>query len=465
MSHQEYSNLLQFILSRDENIVIELLRDADACRTFIRLLTPLSQHFLFRMLMIPEPLELSTVRAWAPPGSERSLNQAFSQLQECHFFIVEQLPREIGVRLHPDIRHILLYGNLNKTDDFRYQSHSVKSEFPLQMKPQNSNPQREQGHLTNLEEIPYVPPEVLDDWSASQLDKILYWMLELTDKIDPEMRQLLRDSHLIEIDNKLTKDGHQFVLTDRRSQIWLIVRSYLNSFLQDTSSELISALRFILKLGSLQFTRGYPISMLSDTQQKLLTPFCSLGLIYIDKSNFRNYFFPTRVVLNFFGKEQISQSEGWILIDTNFKITAYTTSPLNVALLKKFSYITYQMPGFTSAYISPVKLREALDQGTSLDDILTFLKLNICTTKGEGKIPPDVEHQLLVWKNQRERITTTPDCVMRTYQSKEMAEAARALAEEMIGFIAIFPLENGQTVVITTEDIEAGYSAALKQIR
>ena len=235
MSNQEYSNLLDFILKRDEHVVLELLKDVDACRTFIRLLTPLSQHFLFRMLMIPEPLELSIIRTWAPPGCERDLQQAFNQLHECHFFVLEQLPTEIGVQLHPDIRNILLHGNTKPSNSFGYQTSNVKSEFFLQTSSPSIFPEKEQPHLTNLEQIPYLDPKILDDWSSSQLDKILKWMLQLDTNIDPEMRDLLRDSHLIEMDDQLTKEGHQFVLSDRRSQIWLIVRSYLNSFLQNTS--------------------------------------------------------------------------------------------------------------------------------------------------------------------------------------------------------------------------------------
>lgn len=458
---KEYSNLLDFIIKRDEYVVLELLKDIDSCRTFIRLLSPLSQHFLFRMLMIQEPLELSIIRTWAPPGCERNLQQAFNQLSECHFFVLKQLSLEVGVQLHPDIRRVLLNGNSEKSDDSQYQSQFVKSEsFPFQTSSPSIFPPREQVRLTNLEEIPYKEPQELDDWSASQLDKILYWMLELDSKIDPEMRQLLRKSHLIEIDNTLTKEGHQFVLSDRRSQIWLIVRSYLSTFIS-SPPELILALKFILKLGSYQFTRGYHVSTLTSTQQELLAPFCSLGLILLD----RDFFFPTRVVLNFFGKEQLDKSEGWILIDTNFKITAYTSSPLHVALLKKFSYITYQMPGFTSAYISPVKLRDALDKGTSLEDILSFLRLNICTTKGEGKIPSDVEHQLLVWKSQRERITTTENCVMRTYTSEDKANVARQIADRLFGFIGYFKLETGQIVVVTTEEIEEEYKRNLIEER
>ncbi|OHT07590.1 hypothetical protein TRFO_05247 [Tritrichomonas foetus] len=456
---QNYSNLLQFIISRDESIVIELLKDADACRTFIRLLTPLSQHFLFRMLMIPDLLPLSTIRGWAPPGTEAKLADAFNQLRDCHIIILNRLQNgEFGAQIHPEIRNVLLHG----TSSSKFQSStSQKPQFPFHVKPSNIFPEPSSNSLDDLTKAPEVSPETLDKWSSTQLDKILYWMLKLDEKIEPGMRQLLRDSNLIEIDNELTKEGHQFVLADRRSQIWLIVRSYLSSFLQDTSSDLISALRFLLKLGSLQFTRGYPVSSLLEPQRKLLEPFCSLGLVY--QGNMKNYFFPTRIVLNFFGKEQLSQSEGWLLIDTNFKITAYTSSPLHVALLKKFTLITYEMPGFTSAYLSPNSFKKALKEGTSLSDIIRFLKSNL-SSKGDGIIPPDVEHQLHVWKNQRDRIKTTPNCVMRTFLSRDDADAAHEIAEKNMGFVARFDSNDNYTI-ITTEEIEEEFAKQLKALR
>ena len=459
----DYENLLKFIISREEHIVIELLRDPPACRTFLRLLKPLSQHLLFRLLMIPGPVPLALIREWAPTGKESYLSEAFSELRECHFLDITMLQDVTRVQLHPDIRHALLSTGGDEMSFDYDRSDKTESKFSLDVKTSSIFPEKPKVELTNLNEIPEVSADVLDEYSSSQLDKILYWMLKLSDKIDEEMKQLLRDSELINMENELTRKGHQFVLEDRKSQIWQIVSSYLNSFLQDTSSDLIAALRFLLKLGSLQFTRGYPIKSLKGPQTRLLSPFSSLGLVYLGTKDKKGFFFPTRVVLNFFGKEQITKSEGWLLIDTNFKITAYTSSPLHVALLKKFTLITYEMPGFTSAYLSPNSFKKALKEGTTLDDILKFLKSNI-SSKGDGKIPPDVEHQLLVWKNQRDRIRTTPDCVLRTYLDRQEYEVARAIADDLMGVIKEF-VRDDRYYLITKEEIEDEYAQRLKEYR
>jgi transcription initiation factor TFIIH subunit 4 len=225
---------------------------------------------------------------------------------------------------------------------------------------------------------------------------------------------------------------------------------------------MIGVLRFLLKLGSLQFTRGYLIGQLTKVQHSLLKPFRSLGLLYYGRKDApEGYYFPTRVVLNFFGRSELFASEGWILIDTNFKITAYTSSDLHVALLNKFAIITYQMPGFTSAYISPNSFRQALDDGTSLNDILNFLRVNL-SPLGGGTIPANVEYQFHVWQKQRDRIQVWPNCVLRNIHVPEVAQKATEIARELMGFIAYFPGENG-IALITTEEIEAEFAVRLRR--
>jgi hypothetical protein len=98
----------------------------------------------------------------------------------------------------------------------------------------------------------------------------------------------------------------------------------------------------------------------------------------------------------------------------------------------------------------------------SIDDILGFLKTNL-SSLGGGKIPTNVEHQFYVWQKQRDRIQVTPNCVLRTFPLVDQAERAVQLAQEMMGFVAYFPGENG-FAIITTEEIEAAYAIRLKQM-
>jgi hypothetical protein len=196
---------------------------------------------------------------------------------------------------------------------------------------------------------------------------------------------------------------------------------------------MISALRFLLNLGSLQFTRGYAIDSLSDVQQSLLKPFKSLGPLHFGHKGLPGgFYFPTPVVLKFFGRSELFASECWILIDTNFKITAYVKTKLQVELLKRFSLITYEMPGFASASISPDPFKRALEEGTSLGDIPSFLRANLSGI-GDGRTPPNVEDQFYIWQKQRDRIVTTPNCVLRTFPTEKQSVQAAELTGSMNG--------------------------------
>ena len=457
---QESRRLINFIIGLQEDTVVDLLRDPGTCRTFIRLLSPLAQHMLSRLLMLPTPIDLSHIRSWAPMDREKQSKheEAFGQLYDCHFLsITETEQGTYRAMLRDEIRQILLGRHVEERREAR---ESEKYGAFSEVKSSSIFATERKVGLTTLANVPYVKEEVLDDWAASQLEKILLWMMQLTTKIDPDIKQLLADAKLVNFDNSLTKDGHQFVLADPRAQIWRIVKSYLESFERESDQNLIAALRFVLKLGSLQFTRGYQIADLSPAQQQLLKPFNALGLLYYGHPDLPSgYFFPTRVVLNFFGKGDLFRTDGWILIDTNFKITAYTSNRLHVALLRKFTLITYEMPGFTSAYISADSFHKALEAGASMHDILNFLKLNL-SSLGDGVIPPVVEHQFHVWEEQRNRLKVTPNSICRQYTSEEQARRAMEMAGEMYGFIGYFPV-GSSIFVITKKDIEPEYGNRL----
>lgn len=130
---------------------------------------------------------------------------------------------------------------------------------------------------------PYIPtnsvvfcsPNVLDGWASSRLEKIIEYMLKMGTDIEQTVQQILVDSGLINFDGELINDGHQFVLWSARDQLWRIVNRYLSE-----SADLISSLKFLLKLGSLQFTRGYLFDHLNQTEKNTLSTICLNGICF-----------------------------------------------------------------------------------------------------------------------------------------------------------------------------------------
>ena len=446
--------LLNYIRQQPESVVLDIIQDEDACRTYIKLLPPMSQQILFRLLLIPNGFPVTEIRKWS---NNESIVNCTNELIVSHLVQYFQDPsNHTFIKIMPLVREVLM-GQRQKPEGGFHQSVKVENPF---LQPQNSifgTPTIKKELSSDFGDCPNVPESILDEFSKDQLYNILSYMLQLTQEIDDEARKILYDSGLMEFGGTLTTDGHRFLLMNPKEQIWRIVQTYLNN-----TKDLISSIRFILQIGSMQLTHGYPISKLPNFLETLIHPFRAIGLVYIQNG----YFYPTKSILNFFGRSDIFKSEGWLFMDTNFKITAFPRNELQTNLLKKFAIITYEFPGFTSAFISPNSFRSALNDGTTLDDIITFLRSNLSKTIGSGKIPDNVEKQLHVWRDERDRTKVYGNATMRQYHDRKEAEIAAQIARDMNGLIfGPYYREQFQSyVVITDKDIDASYSQEINNI-
>ena len=445
--------LLDYIRQQPENIVLSIIADEDACRTYIKLLPPLAQQILFRILFLPNGFPVSEMSMWTRNFDLMSM--AYNELRTAH--LVDDFTdsnNRYFVKIKPSVREVLL--DMGPKKEFKFQQMKVKVENPF-LQPQEPFGSVYDDVKPDPNTFPIIQEEVLDAFAKDQLHNILSYMLHLTDDIDDEARKILSDSGLMEFGGNLVPDGHRFLLMSPKEQIWRIVQSYLNN-----TKDLISSLRFILQIGSMQLTRGYPISALPNFLQALIDPFNAIGLVYIHN----NFFFPTKSILNFFGKSDIFKSEGWMFMDTNFKITAFPRSQLDTALLKKFAIVTYEFPGFASAFVSPNSFREALDQGTTLDDIIKFLETNLSKTVGSGKIPDAVQKQFSVWRDQRDRIVCYSNTIMRQYNNERQAAYAADIARSLNGLVfgPYFKKESQYFIVITRGEIEEEYAQHILNI-
>ncbi|EAY13060.1 hypothetical protein TVAG_212420 [Trichomonas vaginalis G3] len=448
--------LFKYIRKQPEDFVINLISDQDACRTYIRLLPPLSQQILFRLLYIERGFPRSEVEKWSPKSKSNDLINAIKKLIKAHLvYIVTDTISEnsynSSIIINKRVREVLLGTYVED-----------KKAFVRQKNPFAPDDQPDENFVPfdelDQSKFPTIDEKILDDFSNYQLESILSFMLKLRDNIDNEAKKILSDAKLMEFGGNLCPKGHRFLLLSPKEQIWRIVKCYLKF-----TKDLHSSLRFLLKIGSMELSKGYPITSLTPTQKELLSPFKTIGLVYIDG----DYFYPTKSILNFFGKSNIFQTEGWMLIDTNFKITAFPKSPLHTALLKKFANVTYEFPGFASAFISPNSFREALNQGTTLDDIIGFLKSNLSHKIGSGQIPSAVMKQFYVWRDQRERLTVTHECIMRQYTNPNDANLAAQCAKQLAGYV-YGPAEKKEShywIVITLSSIEQSYKPYLDMIQ
>ena len=101
----------------------------------------------------------------------------------------------------------------------------------------------------------------------------------------------------------------------------------------------VEVLSFLFMLGSLELGRAYNTTTLQQSRHQMLTPLVDFGLVYIPKSS-PNQFFPTRLATTLTSDASAlrsvsagfdaaltadSSSKGFIVIETNYRLYAYTS--------------------------------------------------------------------------------------------------------------------------------------------
>ncbi|KAI8868362.1 transcription factor Tfb2 [Ramicandelaber brevisporus] len=187
---------------------------------------------------------------------------------------------------------------------------------------------------------------------------------------------------------RISSLGFQFLLLDRWSQVWALLLQYLWMVEHSRNGmDVVDALHFLFKLGSLQFGSDYATVNNSTTQSKMLGDLRELGLVYQRKKGSRR-FYPTRLATMLTsGSSRVANAaatvgqstdgtapqKGFIILETNYKLYAFTSSPLHMAILNLFSELTGRFPNMVTAVLTRESIRRALTNGVTARQIVSFL--------------------------------------------------------------------------------------------
>lgn len=247
---------------------------------------------------------------------------------------------------------------------------------------------------------------------------------------------------------KLTGLGFQFLLAPKPKQVWEVLKlKYLMGYnLQQKI--------FLCKLAFGQINVGYKMEGLEDYKIGVLEHLEGIGLAFLDRhqsvntsdqgydqrnSQGQGAFYLTYLIkgllynnrplneaiellsqtdsINSNFDENISDfsenKEQFIILETNFKIYAYTDSLLHKAILNYFSEAGVSLPGFQCYTITRAKIQAACEQDITPEQIITYLKdhahekqynSSLPGLGGVGKkhiLPPVVTDSIRLWGMER----------------------------------------------------------------
>ncbi|KAI9673441.1 MAG: RNA polymerase II transcription factor B 52 kDa subunit [Caeruleum heppii] len=416
-----------------------------ALAIFRRMLPHLAKAFVMAMLYMSKPLPSTDLDAWqtarltetGPTGSMLTIRsereQALSMLNRLHILTVASDPGQPQtLKLTNPFAQSLSRALTGGGD---HQSFGVPCEVP-------------DKHQVDL--------DFLDAFARSQWEGILHYMVGSTglsgdgagEGPSQGVTKLLQLGGLVEVKGRrveITQAGFSFLLQEVNAQIWSLLIFYVKHA-KDLNMDDVEVLSFLFMLGSLELGQDYSIATLTATQIQLLDDLGDFGIIYRRKSSSRR-FYPTRLATTltsdsgalrsvragFDDAVRATDGRGFVIIETNYRVYAYTSSPLQIAVLSLFTRLSTRYPNMVSGRITRESIRRAIGTGITSDQIISYLSTHAHPQmrKTPPVLPPTVVDQIRLWQIEGERMKATSGFLFKEWGSQAEYERTCRYAEEI----------------------------------
>ena len=189
---------------------------------------------------------------------------------------------------------------------------------------------------------------------------------------------LMQRDHQTNDKLNITSLGFQFLLQDVNSQLWALLLHYL-SMADERNMDLVEVLAFFFTVGGLELGRAYESRGFSQTQLQTLEELSDYGLVY-RPSKSAKYFFPTRLASTLtstasplLSRLNDQEEQGYLILETNYRVYAYTANLLRIAILNLFVTLKSRLPNLVIGQITRHSVKSALNKGITADQIITYL--------------------------------------------------------------------------------------------
>lgn len=216
----------------------------------------------------------------------------------------------------------------------------------------------------------------------------------------------------------------------------------------------VDVLSFLFMLGSLELGQSYSKANLTPTQAQMLLDLGDYGIIYQNGSSSSSYY-PTRLAttltsdagalrsasssfnstLNTLPSSSGSLDNGFLVVETNYRIYAYTSSPLQIAILQLFCRLSTRYPNMIAGKITRESIRRAVAMGITADQIISFMSTHAHPQMKKQNLslvlPPTVVDQIRLWQIEGERMKATTGFLFKDFVNVAEFEGPCRYAEEI----------------------------------
>lgn len=436
--------LHEFLVQQDDHLINELYTHPATCMSVFRELPEIAKHVIIRILFINQAIARQLIDTWVKEEKADLLAETFRVIS--------------GLRIWQEFRNnnVIAY-QLN--DTFR-----VNLQKALFGGGENWTPATklhgEDKHKKSIQE--------LDTYSKERWDSLLSYLARgnPNGKVSQEVIHLLKHAKLCEADGETR---FQFLLLDRASQVWYLLIEYLG-YIQQKGFNLVKVLSFILQLGFCSLGTDYVCDNDDKEMSQVIQHFRELGLVFKRKGSSKR-FYPTRLSLSISicgsAKESGTNQEEFIIVETNYRIYAYTDSDLHYSIISLFSDVMYRFPYMIVSQMSRDSILRSAAYGITAKQILHYLNTSChpACKKNLHPIPQVVSDNVHIWCDERNRLVFKEGTLYNQFLTQEDFETLRDYANDINALIWESPEKRFMVVTSDSHDDIKQYYRNLKNSR
>ncbi|KAI9002328.1 transcription factor Tfb2-domain-containing protein [Gaertneriomyces semiglobifer] len=386
------SSIREYLEALPKQTFDRLYAQPATCLASLRLLSPIAKHIVIRLLYTDRPTAKADVESWCFPEHRSAVIDGLKALYRMHIFSETKGHVQMNPVFQQNLHNALVGGG-------EHSSFGVSVEVP---------------------DKHHVDVAFLDKYASEAWESVLHYLVgtfSASEKRPRAVGKLLVASGLQEeadprnpTSPNITSKGFQFLLQNVNVQLWSLLLQYLDLAERELKLDIVEVLNFLFQVGSLELGQSYSTDALTESQKIVLEDLRWVGLFYERKKK-SNRFYPTRMATSLISGAAIAsrkpdEAQGYIILETNFRMYSYTDSPLQIAILDLFTTLQARFQNMVVGSITRDSIRDALDKGITADQIITYLTAHAHPEmkKQSPILPATVVDQIRLWEMERNRL-------------------------------------------------------------
>ncbi|KAL1569638.1 RNA polymerase II transcription factor B 52 kDa subunit [Salvia divinorum] len=416
-------NFMDMVASLPAVKLDKLYENSFICEAILRSLPPLAKKYVLQLLYIDGPVLAKWLEEWVLADGASKHKVAIDRLIQLRVLTeTVQRKKEATYLFNPPFqrnlqKHILCGG--------------VSPREPM---PSNVT-------------VRLPSPEELDAYAVQQWELFLLHLINSTEversmNMSSSMMKVFQRGLLSQKDDKepprLTEGGFQFLLMHTNAQLWYIIREYITNC-EEQGVDTADLISFLLELSFHVMGKAYNLNTFSEIQRTIVKDLVDLGLVKLQQGRKESWFIPTKLATNLLIslEDTATRKQGFVVVETNFRLYAYSTSKLHCEIFRLFARVEYQLPNLIVGAINKESLYKAFLNGITAEQIVSFLQQNAHprVAKKIPTVPENVSDQIRLWEADLNRVEMTTAHLYDEFPSRDVFEAACDFAREYGGLL------------------------------